>query len=433
MSKARARVGAKQELRGSRVRAAKVQLPVEYMSAEEWAPVTLLCPLARHVMVDAVVGGDGVTYERDYLERWHLEHGRRGSPCLADFDAGEEIVEEDELLGGLPTDTAMQEKIAAWHQERTWRIDASALEVCEQDVLGKGAWGVVKRGKLARSGGGEAEEVALKMWPHAHAALAERLCAHESAVYKAAAGCRRTCVMHGTSTLKGRGVLVLRYYRTSLLDKLLACVGQCLPGGLLLRCAADLFEGLASLHSRRILVRDLNIQNLLLDDNERLVIVDLGVAQVLAPHQTSIQPDEVLGTANYLPPEALSALNTSTPASSAVASPLHLSLRSDVWCAAACILHMASGKRPFDGMSWTQVAAHVCSRRAVPPLPSQMHGPLRDILMQCFAWNAQDRPAASAAYDLCRSLLAPSPSPALLSVNSSVTQEEKIVEPLIAF
>jgi serine/threonine protein kinase len=310
----------------------------------------------------------------------------------------------------------MQEKIAAWHQERTWRIDASALEVCEQDVLGKGAWGVVKRGKLARSGGGEEEEVALKMWPHADAALAERLCAHEAAVYKAAAGCRRTCVMHGTSTLKG-----------------LACSGQRLPGSLLLRCAADLFEGLASLHSRRILVRDLNIQNLLLDDNERLVIVDLGVALVLAPHQTSIQPDEVLGTANYLPPEALSALNSSTPTSSSVASALHLSLKSDVWCAAACILHMASGKRPFDGMSWTQVANHVSGRRAVPALPSEIQGPLRDILMQCFAWNAQDRPAASAAYDLCRSLLAPWPSPAMLSVNSSVTEEGKQVKPLIVF
>jgi hypothetical protein len=73
---------------------------------------------------------------------------------------------------------------------------------------------VVKRGRLLRKGGGGGggKEVAVKMWPSADVAMAQRLFSHELNVYKVAAGCQRTCVLHGATTVRGRGALVLGYH-----------------------------------------------------------------------------------------------------------------------------------------------------------------------------------------------------------------------------
>ena len=67
---------------------------------------------------------------------------------------------------------------------------------------------------------------------------------------------------------------------------LLASQGQRLGQQQLTAYTRDLFEGLAALHERRVLLRDINISNLMLDAEGRLVIIDLGIALVSDPPAT---------------------------------------------------------------------------------------------------------------------------------------------------
>ena len=39
-----------------------------------------------------------------------------------------------------------------------------------------------------------------------------------------------------------------------------------------------------------------------------------------------------------------------------------LGLESDIWSAAACVVHMASGKKPFDSLSVPEVQRRVCEQ-----------------------------------------------------------------------
>ncbi len=115
--------------------------------------------------------------------------------------------------------------------------------------------------------------------------------------------------------------------------------------------------------TRRIILRDLNVQNLLVDSRDHLIIVDLGVAILLKQGQRTIQPSEILGTPNYLSPEALEGYaGTYGNVGRGGGEGGVLGLESDVWSAAACVVHMASGKKPFDGLIVTDILLRVCQQ-----------------------------------------------------------------------
>uniref|UniRef100_A0A0N5AFS8 phosphorylase kinase n=1 Tax=Syphacia muris TaxID=451379 RepID=A0A0N5AFS8_9BILA len=76
------------------------------------------------------------------------------------------------------------------------------------------------------------------------------------------------------------------------------------------RLMRQLFDGVAYMHSRRIVHRDLKLENILCIDDERIVISDFGFATQLEPGQkltvfASIRCLELLGTPGYLAPETL--------------------------------------------------------------------------------------------------------------------------------
>lgn len=68
------------------------------------------------------------------------------------------------------------------------------------------------------------------------------------------------------------------------------------------RLMRQLFEGVAFMHERMIVHRDLKLENILCIDEERVVISDFGFATQLQPGQ---KLKELLGTPGYLSPETL--------------------------------------------------------------------------------------------------------------------------------
>jgi len=77
-----------------------------------------------------------------------------------------------------------------------------------------------------------------------------------------------------------------------------------LPWNLIVHLAVCVAEGLAHLHSRDLLHRDIKTENLLLDDNWRIVIADYGFSKKVVDLRGGVrQPGTILGTEAFMAPE----------------------------------------------------------------------------------------------------------------------------------
>ncbi|ORC86246.1 protein kinase [Trypanosoma theileri] len=95
--------------------------------------------------------------------------------------------------------------------------------------------------------------------------------------------------------------------------------------------ARQMLSGLAYLHSRNIMHRDLKGDNLLVDPNGTLKISDFGTAKhLIDAHNHST----LAGTAYFMAPEVILASDT-------------VGLASDVWSVGCCVIEMLTGEPPF--------------------------------------------------------------------------------------
>ena len=113
--------------------------------------------------------------------------------------------------------------------------------------------------------------------------------------------------------------------------------------------ATQIARGLAAAHEKGIIHRDVKPDNLFLTKDERVKILDFGLAKLSQPAtedtaQTDVatrrvhtDPGTVMGTAGYMSPEQVRAK--------------HIDYRSDIFSFGAVLYEMLSGRRAFQGDS----------------------------------------------------------------------------------
>ncbi|MBI4558152.1 MAG: serine/threonine protein kinase [Candidatus Hydrogenedentes bacterium] len=164
------------------------------------------------------------------------------------------------------------------------------------------------------------------------------------------------------------------------------------PGGLPLKQAlsivADVADGLAFAHKRKILHRDIKPGNILLDEEGRGKLTDFGLARVLESSQVSISG----GTPLYMSPEQ--ALGKS-------ATPLM-----DVYSLGVTLYELLSGQRPVDGTSQGEVIRKIVQNERIPLKDRKPELPpvVVDIVEKAIAPNPDDR--FQSASELARQLRA---------------------------
>jgi TolB-like protein/Tfp pilus assembly protein PilF len=194
-----------------------------------------------------------------------------------------------------------------------------------------------------------------------------------------------------------------------------------LPVDRALDYAAQAARGLAAAHDKGIVHRDLKPENLMLTPDERVKIVDFGVAKIEAPAARLDDPDAaptfagttlpgvLLGTVAYMAPEQL----RGEP----------IDGRADIFSLGVILFEMIGGDRPFRGSTAAEVMAAIL--RDVPVLPSHTPAAVDAIVRRCLAKQPADRFAT--AHDLVRALEAaarPHPHaapPAPLAASDEVT------------
>jgi len=144
----------------------------------------------------------------------------------------------------------------------------------------------------------------------------------------------------------------------------LLAAGTGLPLAQTISVAAQLAEALACAHAAGIVHRDLKPGNVMVTDDERVKILDFGVAKVVARISTQSAEDstttgedasvgQAVGTTGYMSPEQ--ALGKA------------LDARTDLFDLGVVVYEMATGRTPFQGDTVAAVFDHLLNRRQ-PPL-----------------------------------------------------------------
>ncbi|HEY7781820.1 MAG TPA: serine/threonine-protein kinase [Ktedonobacterales bacterium] len=160
--------------------------------------------------------------------------------------------------------------------------------------------------------------------------------------------------IHDAGADQGRLYIVMAYISGGTLKDRM---GSPMDPRQVVRVIDDVAAALAYAHERGIVHRDVKPANVLLDENDRGVLSDFGIAKVLAATENLTRVGAGVGTPEYMSPEQCRGWTVDP--------------RTDIYALGVMLYEMLTGRTPFVADNYTALAhAHIYER--VPP-PSQLN------------------------------------------------------------
>ncbi|HEV8237633.1 MAG TPA: serine/threonine-protein kinase, partial [Gemmatimonadaceae bacterium] len=255
-------------------------------------------------------------------------------------------------------------------------------------LLGVGGMGEVYRARDTRLN----RDVALKALPPSFVHDPERVGRfRREAQLLASLNHPHIGAIYGLEDVEGRQFLVLELVEGGTLADRLAT--GALPFSESLAIAQQIAEALEAAHDRGIIHRDLKPANIALTPDDRVKVLDFGLAKAAVPDPSSpdvgnsptltigaTEAGVILGTAAYMSPEQARGRGADQ--------------RSDVWSFGCVLYEMLTGRRAFEGEDASDTLAAVL--RAEPDwsvLPDDMSDAIRVLLKRCLLKDRQQRVA----------------------------------------
>ena len=214
--------------------------------------------------------------------------------------------------------------------------------------------------------------------------------------------------------------LVMEYMAKGSLADLLSKEEKQLTWERKLKLALNTARGLAFLHQKGIVHRDVKSLNVLVSKNNEVKIADFGLAKVKQSTRSTYQSksnqknsDGKLGTLPWKAPELFKSGGEHTTAS-------------DVYSLGIVLWEISTCKLPFlDKEDEIQIVAHVSSGDRLPIDNNAAPSNYNDIIEKCWAQNASDRPTASQVVHLLKESLVHFKSISLTStvIEGEITQQ----------
>ena len=169
------------------------------------------------------------------------------------------------------------------------------------------------------------------------------------------------------------------YYPSGLADRLE--VSTVLPEEFVVRVGVDVGQALGYAHREGVIHRDIKVDNILFDTHGNGVVADFGIARALSGYSGQTGTNMVVGTPQYFAPEQ------------ARAKPLDG--RADIYSLGVTLYRAATGRLPFEGDDWYEIARqHV---EEPPPPPRSINPDLSPgfeaAILHCLQKSPDDRPA----------------------------------------
>jgi predicted ATPase/signal transduction histidine kinase len=145
--------------------------------------------------------------------------------------------------------------------------------------------------------------------------------------------------------------------------------------------ALPLVRIVADIHRARIVHKDLNPSNIILDESGQPCIVDFGIASRLPREHAEIRPAHIEGLLAYVSPEQTGRMNRA------------LDWRTDIYALGAIFYEMLTGRPPVANAEPPEMIHAIIAR--VPPLPHQVRADvpplLSGIVMRLLAKTVEER------------------------------------------
>lgn len=188
---------------------------------------------------------------------------------------------------------------------------------------------------------------------------------------------------YGSETVDDKLYIYLEYVSGGSVHKLLQEYGQL--GEIAIRSYThQILSGLAYLHAKNTVHRDIKGANILVDPNGRVKLADFGMAKHISGPSC---PLSFKGSPYWMAPEVIN--NNSNGCNLAV----------DIWSLGCTVLEMATTKPPWSQYEGVAALFKVGNSKELPAIPDHLSDDGKDFILQCLQRTPCCRPSAAQLLD----------------------------------
>ncbi|XP_027346961.1 mitogen-activated protein kinase kinase kinase 5-like [Abrus precatorius] len=206
---------------------------------------------------------------------------------------------------------------------------------------------------------------------------------------------------YGSEIVEGRFYIYLEYVHPGSINKYVREHCGAITESVIRNFTRHILSGLAYLHSKKTIHRDIKGANLLVDSAGVVKLADFGMAKHLTGHEANLS---LRGSPYWMAPELFQAMMQKDNSSD-------LAFAIDIWSLGCTIIEMFTGKPPWS--EYEGAAAMFKVMKDTPPIPETLSSEGKDFLRCCFKRNPAERPTAAVLLE--HRFLKSSPQPDVLS------------------
>ncbi|CAL0312793.1 unnamed protein product [Lupinus luteus] len=187
----------------------------------------------------------------------------------------------------------------------------------------------------------------------------------------------------GSEIVEDRFYIYLEYVHPGSINKYIRDHCRAMTESVIRNFTRHIISGLAYLHSKKTIHRDIKGANLLVNSAGVVKLADFGMAKHLTGYEAELS---LRGSPNWMAPELMQAVMQRDNSSD-------LAFAIDIWSLGCTIIEMFTGKPPWS--EYEGAAAMFKVMRDSPPIPETLSCDGKDFLRCCFKRNPAERPTAA--------------------------------------
>ncbi|CAH1422148.1 unnamed protein product [Lactuca virosa] len=187
----------------------------------------------------------------------------------------------------------------------------------------------------------------------------------------------------GSEIIENRFCIYLEYVHPGAINKYVKEHCGALTESVVRNFTRHILSGLAYLHSKKTVHRDIKGANLLVDASGVVKLADFGLAKHLSAHSNDLS---LKGSPHWMAPEVLQAVLRKD-------ANMEDTCTMDIWSLGCTIIEMVTGKPPWNEFNAGQAMFNMLRRS--PPIPESLSSEGKDFLSRCLKRNPENRSSAA--------------------------------------
>ncbi|CAI9281815.1 unnamed protein product [Lactuca saligna] len=187
----------------------------------------------------------------------------------------------------------------------------------------------------------------------------------------------------GSEIIEDRFCIYLEYVHPGAINKYVKEHCGALTESVVRNFTRHILSGLAYLHSKKTVHRDIKGANLLVDASGVVKLADFGLAKHLSAHSNDLS---LKGSPHWMAPEVLQAVLRKD-------ANMEDTCTMDIWSLGCTIIEMVTGKPPWNEFNAGQAMFNMLKRS--PPIPESLSSEGKDFLRRCLQRNPEKRLSAA--------------------------------------